>query len=187
MFPTIEEMSVLDLGGTVDFWSRAPIRPRALHLVNLEPPVDDHPDWMRVDVADACAIPAGLLDDSYDLVYSNSVIEHVGGHRQRQAFARQVLDAGPAHWVQTPYRYFPVEPHWVAPLMQFFPLRTRAAIGRVWPLGTCRPESRQESIREQMEVELLDITQMRHYFPESTLVYERMCGLVKSIIATSRG
>jgi len=38
-------------------------------------------------------------------------------------------------------------------------------------------------VEAQLGVELLDITQMRHYFPDSSLVYDRMIGLVKSVIA----
>lgn len=176
-------MSVLDLGGTVDYWLRMPARPKSLHLINFVPRPDDCPDWIRVDMADACAIPDGMLDDRYDLVYSNSVIEHVGGHAKREAFAQQVVAAAPKHWIQTPYRYFPVEPHWVAPFMQFLPTKAAAKLGEVWPLVHGRPSSWEESVTAQLEVELLDITQMRHYYPDSEIAYERAFGLVKSLIA----
>jgi hypothetical protein len=182
-FPQFSGMSVLDLGGTPEYWLRLPVRPRAVHLINLSDPPAEHPPWMRFDLADACALPEGLLDDGYDLVYSNSVIEHVGGHLQREAFARQVHAAAPAHWVQTPYRYFPIEPHWVAPLMQFLPLRARAAMGMVWPLAHSRPSVLAESVAAQLSIELLDLTQMRYYFPGSQLICERVGGLVKSLIA----
>jgi hypothetical protein len=138
---------------------------------------------MRVDVADACSLPAGLLDDHYDLVYSNSVIEHVGGHRQREAFSRQVHSAAPRHWKQTPYRYFPIEPHWVAPFVHFLPLRVRAAVVRYWPLSYSRPADLAESVASQLGTELLDITHVRHYFPDATILLERAGGLVKSVIA----
>lgn len=187
VFPTIEEMSVLDLGGTVDYWRRAPIRPRSVHLVNLEtPPAEPPPDWIRVDVADACEPPPGLLESRYDLVYSNSVIEHVGGHDRRMAFADIVRRAAPEHWIQTPYRYFPVEPHWVCPFMQYMPLWMRARVGLHWPLVHTAHGDLDESIASQLRVELLDITQMRHYFPGSDIVFDRMLGLVKSIVAVRR-
>ncbi len=38
-------------------------------------------------------------------------------------------------WVQTPYRYFPIEPHWIFPGFQFLPLSARTEISRRWPLG----------------------------------------------------
>ena len=32
-FPDIESMSVIDLGGTVEAWLRAPVRPASVHVV----------------------------------------------------------------------------------------------------------------------------------------------------------
>lgn len=188
IFPNFTTMSVLDLGGTPNFWEHVPQRPRLLHIINLaSASAPSSATWMRVDIADACDVPHWILDQHYDLVFSNSVIEHVGGHLQRQRFADQVRRAADQYWIQTPYRYFPVEPHWAAPGMQFLPLRARASMSRRWPLTPGRTPGRRDSllaaVDAQMSVELLDITQMRSYFPESQLVYERFGPFVKSIIA----
>lgn len=51
----------------------------------------------------------------FGLVYSNSLIEHLGGHARRAAFAEQVRSLAPRHWVQTPYRYSLIKPHWLVP------------------------------------------------------------------------
>ncbi|GAA5085873.1 hypothetical protein HNP84_009660 [Thermocatellispora tengchongensis] len=185
-FPNLREMSVIDLGGTASAWLRAPVRPARVHIVNLEHPPADLPDWIRADVADACELPPGILDDSYDLVFSNAVIEHVGGHARRQMFADAVHKLAERHWVQTPYRYFPVEPHFLFPGFQFMPLAARTAVLRRWPLVHTPSSDRDTALRHAMEVELLSVTEMRHYFPSSRLRYERMGGLVKSIIAVKR-
>jgi hypothetical protein len=79
-------MSVIDLGGRADSWIRAAVKPAAVHVINLESPPDELPDWIRADVADACELPAQLAGHGYDLVFSNSVIERVGGHVQRMKF-----------------------------------------------------------------------------------------------------
>ncbi len=182
-FPGLTGYSVLDLGGTVEFWSSVPGRPASVHLINVEAPTSEVPSWIRADVADACAPPSGLLDPSYDLVYSNSVIEHVGGHARRAMFAERVRESAPRWWIQTPYRYFPVEPHWVAPAMQFLPLRGRALYARAWPLAHSRPRTFEEAVNQQLSVELLDATQMATYFPEAELRRERLFGLTKSLIS----
>lgn len=176
-------MRVLDLGGTVETWQRAPVRPAHVHLVNTAGPGDDPPEWITAEVGDACALDERLLDGRFDLVYSNSVIEHVGGHARRQQFAAMVTAAAPRHWVQTPYRYFPVEPHWVAPMMQHLPLALRSRLGLHWPLARSRVPDLASAVASQLGTELLDITQLRHYFPASTISTERFAGLVKSIIA----
>jgi hypothetical protein len=177
-------MSVIDLGGTAQAWQRAPVRPAALQIVNLEPePESNLPGWVRADVADACDLPARIRSGSYDLVFSNSVIEHVGGWAQRQRFAAAVRALAVRHWVQTPYRYFPVEPHWLFPGFQFLPLAARAKISRRWPLAHSLPSNQEEAVRQALGVELLSRTEMTLLFPGSVIGVERMGGLVKSLIA----
>jgi len=182
-FPDIGSMSVIDLGGTVEAWLRAPIQPTAVHVVNLESQPVDVPDWIRTDRADACDLPDSIASRRYDLVFSNSVIEHVGGHIQRIKFAETVRHLAPRYWVQTPYRYFPIEPHWLFPGFQFLPLAVRGQISRYWPLVHTQPESRAEGVRSAMEIELLSQTEMAFYFPDAILRYEKVAGLIKSLIA----
>jgi SAM-dependent methyltransferase len=64
--------------------------------------------WPYV-VADGCWMPFG--DQSFDLVVSNAVIEHVGGQDEQLAFIREHLRVGRAWVVTTPNRWFPVESH----------------------------------------------------------------------------
>jgi hypothetical protein len=84
--------------------------------------------------------------------------------------------------VQTPYRYFPIEPHWLFPGMQFLPLRVRWSIAPRWPLGHTRGWSRSQALDEVMSTELIGATEMRAYFPDGILYWERFLGLRKSII-----
>src|SRR2546423_2689516 len=139
VFPHLSEMSVIDLGGTVNSWHHAPVRPRQVVVVNFDanenPAPDESGDWTRVIVGDACDLPAELDGERFDLVYSNSVLEHVGGYARRQAFAESVHRLGERHWIQTPYRYFPVEPHFLFPGFQHLPLRVKAQVMRRWPIG----------------------------------------------------
>jgi hypothetical protein len=183
-FPEIESMSVIDLGGTAEAWLRAPVRPAQVHVVNLEPLSDETPvPWIHADQADACNLPYRISDSKYDLVYSNSVLEHVGGHVQRMRFAEAVHKLAERHWVQTPYRYFPIEPHWLFPGFQFLPLNVRAELSQRWPLVHTPSHSRDEGLRAAMGVELVSRAEMTFYFPGSMLRTERIAGMVKSLIA----
>jgi hypothetical protein len=185
-FTDLPSMSVIDLGGRVETWLRSPVRPASIDIVNLEKPPGEAPDWIRVVQGNACALPTKVTKRKYDLVFSNSVIEHLGGHELRLRFADNVHQLSLRHWIQTPYRYFPIEPHWIFPGFQFFPLNIRAAIARRWFLVPRQP-SREECLREVMEIELQSKTAMRAYFPNSALVLERTLGLVKSLIAVKVG
>ena len=186
-FPAIESMSVIDLGGTTEAWLRAPVRPASVHVVNIEPEsAETGAAWIHADQADACDLPERIRSGCYDLVFSNSVIEHVGGHAQRMRFAEAVHKLSSRHWVQTPYRYFPVEPHWVFPGLQFMPLALRARLAYHWPLVHTKAGSFNDALLASMEVELISRTEMRFYFPNSDIRAERGLGLAKSLIAIKK-
>jgi hypothetical protein len=181
-FPDLDSMRVLDLGGTPAFWRTAPRRPAHVTTVNLEPGRTDEP-WLRHLVDDAC-VPTTLGHEQYDLVVSNSLLEHVGGHGRRRLLAEVIQKSAPAHWVQTPYRYFPIEPHWLAPGWQFLPAAGRAAVLSQWPFcHTGRPRNRDDALRIVLETELIGLAELRMLFPRSDVWRERAGGLTKSIVA----
>lgn len=181
-FPSFAEMRVLDLGGTPESWRFAPIRPNAVTTVNLLPLESWTSDIVAVQ-ADACNLPKSITEDRFDLVFSNSLLEHVGGHVQRQRLADHIHGLADRHWIQTPYRYFPIEPHWLFPGIQWLPYEARTQISLHWNLGHVRTYSRDEAQAQVDEIDLIGISQMRRYFPTSTIWFERFAGLVKSLVA----
>jgi len=184
LFPDVADMRVLDLGGTPMAWRVMPARPQHVVCVNLDSSSTAEEDWIELVAGDACNLPGSLKSERFDLVFSNSLIEHLGGIKQREIFASVVLDKAPRHWVQTPYRYFPVEPHWVAPGLQFLPLAARALLARSWNFGHMR-STRTTAVDDCLWVELLSKTEMKALFPQSTLWAERFGGLTKSLVAHS--
>jgi hypothetical protein len=191
LFPDLETMRIVDLGGTVESWRRAPVRPGHVTVLNLLEPGSSTDDRVVPVTGDACAARAALAAagaaTDYDLVFSNSLIEHVGGHAQRSALAREVHALAPRHWVQTPYRYFPVEPHWLFPGLQFLPLAARSRLAAAWPLAHSRPHDAEGAMSEVQWTELIGVAELRAYFPGSTIHRERMAGLTKSLTAVSQG
>jgi hypothetical protein len=190
LFPDLSTLSVVDLGGTVESWRRAPVRPARVTVVNLFEPGESDESWLRPVTGDACAAREALraagADTAYDLVFSNSLLEHVGGHAQRVALAAEVHALAPRHWVQTPYRYFPVEPHWLFPMLQFLPLAARARVAAAWPLAHSRPPDAATAMSEVQWTELVGVAEMRAYFPGSEIHRERVAGLTKSLVAVAR-
>jgi hypothetical protein len=182
-FPDISEMTVLDLGGDARAWRAAPVRPARVILLNIFEQQVEEP-WMEATVGDACDPEAEL--PTADLVYSNSVIEHVGGHWRRERFAEAVRRA-PRYWVQTPYRYFPIEPHFMIPWAQHLPFAARASLLARWPLGNyAKLDDRDQALRHVLDIELLDLAEMGLYFPDAEVLRERALGLTKSLIAVKR-
>lgn len=180
-FPDIEQMRVLDLGGTPNFWKNAPVTPLHVTTVNLAQ-LDGFQGVESIQ-GDACNPPPAVVNSTYDLVISNSLIEHVGGHSQRVRLAEVIQKAADKHWVQTPYRYFPIEPHWLAPGIQFLPFAAKVRATMIWRLGNLHTTDRNRAIKSVNEIELLSLTQMRTYFPDSDIWCERVAGLIKSMVA----
>lgn len=181
-FPNFRDMSIIDLGGTTDFWRSMPVRPSHVTLVAIEQHVIREPeDWMSVLVADACEV--NNFSERYDLVFSNSVIEHVGGPRHRRGFAETVNTLAPHYWIQTPYRYFPYEPHFKFPLFQFLPRRLQFGAARAWPWTYIHDRPEVDPVAYVLDHDLLTMTEMRSLFPGGEILRERLACLTKSLIA----
>ena len=159
----------------------------ALERFNTENPivaVDLKPDsrgWLgnpnvTVMEADGTNLPFG--DREFDVAFSNSVIEHVPPSLQ-PAFAKEIGRVADRYFVQTPNRYFPVEPHYQLPLFQFLPERARRALNKRFTLGW-QPKGEWE------EINLLSVRDMRRLFPDAEVHRERVLGLTKSLIAVRR-
>lgn len=74
---------------------------------------------IRYMQGDACALP--FADGEFDVVFSNAVIEHVGGRERQRRFVSEALRVGRSVFVTTPNRRFPVEVHTGLPLVHWLP------------------------------------------------------------------
>ncbi len=177
--------TVLDVGGMPWGWEGSPIARSKVTLLNLPgstPPAAEAADFGAVVAGDGCALP--FADGSFDVVYSNSVIEHLGTWERQQAFAREARRVGRRLWVQTPAREFFVEPHLVAPFIHWLPRAWQRQLIRHGTLRGWleRPDAR--AVEAFLaEVRLLTAAEMRELFPDCTIERERFLGLTKSYIA----
>jgi SAM-dependent methyltransferase len=179
------ETRVLDIGGTPDNWDLSPVQPR-LVLLNMPRAQEDLAGAMQWVAADGRALP--FRDASFDVVFSNSVIEHVGDSASQERFAHEVARVGRTYWVQTPNRWFPVEQHLLTPFVHWLPKKLQAAVvrrGTVWGIVTRASADRREFYIEHFlrDIKLLSPAEVRALFPGARLIRERFLGLTKSLIA----
>lgn len=178
------KVRILDIGGTERFWSLdADLVERfncQITLINTEPIETTRPRF-TAEIGDACGIDKA--DNSFDLVHSNSVIEHVGDWPRKLAMAQEVRRLAPHYFVQTPNFWFPFEPHFQLPLIHWLPEQTRAAIlMRVSPYyPKCKTVT--EAMQRIEYCRLLGRQQYRELFPEADLIVEQFMGISKSLIA----
>lgn len=173
---------ILDVGGDRTNWGLTKTAPKVV-LFNLHIPRDAYDDdrftWQK---GDATGLP--YRDGEYRLVFSNSVIEHVGDLAAQKRFADECRRVGGRLWVQTPALGFPIEPHYLTPFVHWLPKPMRRRMLRwcsVWGLLT-RPT--QEKVDEQVnEIRLLSKREMRQLFPDCRILVERFCLWPKAYIA----
>ena len=123
----------------------------------------------RFVAADAAALPFG--DREFAIAYSNSVVEHLPP-AERAAYAAELQRVARRWFVQTPNRWFPIEPHALLPFVHWLP----RPLGRaLWRLGV--------SGDPYDEVRLLGAGELRELFPDAEIVRERAGLLTKSLVA----
>jgi SAM-dependent methyltransferase len=178
--------SILDLGGTLGAWLNYLPLAQRLILLNVPPvPVlEDRYRAMGVEAVagDACALP--YRDREFDIVFSNSVIEHVGAWERQLAFAREARRVGRRLWIQTPAWEFPIEPHYLTPCVQFLPKTAQKKLARnftVWG-WIVRPQPDEVETRVE-NTRLVKAGEIRELFPDCQILREKCCFLTKSYVA----
>lgn len=187
-FGITEATRVLDIGGTPDCWSLLSERP-LLTLLNTPRAREDLGGATSWVAGDGRLLP--FRDSAFDVVFSNSVIEHVGDAASQERFAREVARVGRGYWVQTPNRYFPVEQHLLTPFIHWLPRAWQRRIAPRWNLWNllvpATPDRRQFYIDHYLtDVRLLASGEVRALFPEARVIRERFCGITKSLVAMKR-
>jgi hypothetical protein len=124
-----------------------------------------------------------FADNTFDVVFSNSVIEHVGTLEDQRRMAAEVQRVGKCYFLQTPNRYFPIEPHFLFPFFQFLPLSLRVFFVRHFDVGWYKKiPDKQQATEEVASIRLLTKCELVSLFPGASLYKERFLGLTKSLI-----
>jgi hypothetical protein len=183
------ETRVIDVGGNPSIWAALPPETRP-HITYLNMPRAAEPgdDRQHLVFGDGCQLP--FRDSSFDIAFSNSVIEHVGGPEAQARFASEIRRVARTYWVQTPNRRFPVEQHLLTPFLHWLPRSwQRSLVPRVtvWGLITkASPAERGFYFEHYLnDIRLLTAQELKCLFPESRLIREKALGWTKSLIATT--
>jgi 2-polyprenyl-3-methyl-5-hydroxy-6-metoxy-1,4-benzoquinol methylase len=120
----------------------------------------------------------------FDVVFSNSVIEHVGSYEDQRRMAKEIKRVGKRYFVQTPNLYFPIEPHFVFPFFQFLPQSVKVWLISHFALGWYGKVTDIEKANElASEIRLLSKKEFLNLFANAKIVEEKFLGLTKSFIA----
>ena len=169
--------NIVDLGGVPQFWDDCP-RHLNITIVNLPGATEQRPSHHSCHMVegDACALPF-LADKSFEIAFSNSVIEHVGDEARQEAFVAEVRRLGRGYCVLTPCMWFPIEAHTGMPLWWQYPESVRQQLIAKWRKTLPAWADYIAGTR------VLTEKRMRTLFPDGEIYIERMAGLPKSITA----
>ncbi len=176
------ETTVLDVGGTPYNWEQIGAR-FPVTLLNSEP-LEADGLGAHYTLVQGSGTRLDFPDRSFDIAFSNSVIEHVGPLDAQRAFAKELRRVGLQLWVQTPARSFFFEPHLLTPFIHFLPLSwQRRLVRNVTLWGWITRPSRASVDRMLGELRLLDHATFRELFPDCEIRRERFFGFTKAFVA----
>ena len=177
---------ILDLGGTPSYWGAfgADLDWDRVSVCALNTTISETSQpGISTIVGDARNV-SEFPDLSFDVVHSNSVIEHVGRWDDMASMASEVRRLAPRYFVQTPYFWFPIEPHARFPLLHWMPESWRY---RILLKRTCGFWKQQLDVgaatKAIQSALLLDKRQLQFLFPDAQIIPERFLGLTKSLVA----
>jgi hypothetical protein len=175
---------ILDVGGTNEFWKQRGWTSRPdVHITTLNLSAEPQQHENVLPVAGDATNLHQFSDQSFDVAFSNSVIEHLFTFENQRRMASEIQRVGKRYWVQTPNFWFPMEPHFHVPGWQWMPLDLRVSIIRRRRCGWRGPCQDPELARKLVqEVRLMTAGELKSIFPGAKILPERFCGLAKSWI-----
>lgn len=186
-FPSTDSpLRILDVGGTESYWfDKLPMisRSAVISLLNIRDTGASLPNFIALK-GDARSMRQ-FANNSFDIVHSNSVIEHVGMWKDMADMASEIRRIAKCYFVQTPYYWFPIEPHSRAPFLHWLPesWRFRVVMARQLGHAWVKAETVDQAMRMIQSASILDRRMFTALFPDADIIPEKFCGLTKSLMA----
>ncbi len=191
-------LRIIDLGGTVRFWEGWGVKPEdqlQITLIN-----NHHVDTTNLgyenrhsfihDVkADALHLEESYLR-SFDIIFSNSFIEHLSSWSDQKKLADCIVGSDIPYFIQTPNKYSPLDPHFPRPYVPYFAIYPRGLQAKLLTISRLgsggRADSFESALRHLGFYNPLGQTEMRRLFPKAEIRKERPFGVPMSILTYCR-
>lgn len=177
-------VTILDVGGTYQYWQQtnyAALGNVRIVLFNVFPQKDLAASF-TAEIGDARDL-SRYSNREFDVVFSNSVIGHVGRFTDQMRMATEIRRVSKRYFVQTPNHGFLIDWRTLVPCFHFFPVPLQAWCFRHFSVGTIkRITDRTTSLALASRIRNIRHRELRLLFPESTVVPERYLGMTKSFM-----
>ena len=181
-------LRILDVGGRAGFWDTVETQNiEKITLANIEAIELSGKrsrfvmEGVRADALDLSKFAGG----QFDVVVSNSMIEHLGTWKNMKLCARQLRSVAARGYVQTPSFWFPVEQHFMIPFFHWLPNQIRVILLPYLPRAGYDDTRSIDTVREYIEeINLLTGREMTFLFPDARTVKEKLLLFTKSYVVT---
>ncbi len=177
-------LNILDVGGTQRFWEVVGFTDKEhchVTLLNLFKPEVKYDNFTGI-AGDATNL-VDFKTNQFDIVFSNSVIEHVGNFSNQKLMANEIQRVGIRYFVQTPNFFFPIEPHFLFLGFHWLPTSIRISLIRKFNLGWIKKTPDFREAKELIDsIQLLKKKELLALFPDAYLYEEKFLGLTKSFV-----
>ncbi len=174
-------LNILDVGGTESFWLNRGYNNKPdinITLLNLS---KTDVSWQNMKSIKGNATDLSEFDDNeFDIVFSNSVIEHLYNLDNQKKMRSECLRVGKYHFIQTPNKYFFIEPHFRLPFFNFLPKKLALKILTKTSLSLGKKWEPQEASEWLEEIRLLSKAEMHQLFINSSIYTEKFLIFDKS-------
>ena len=177
-------LKILDVGGNEAFWENAGFGDNSdyeITILNFEK--------IPIKYANFVSVSGNALDlkeyedHSFDIVFSNSVIEHVYNKENQIKMAEEIRRVGKNYYVQTPNKHFIIEAHYMLPFIQYLGKNTQYFILTKTPLSRMHRWDKTHARNYTNEIRLLTLKEMQELFPQASMFKEKFLGMTKSFTA----
>ena len=185
-----KKVNIIDIGGTEIFWETIGLnyikeKNVKITLINLEKKEVSNSKIFNFVIGNGCSLD--FNDNSFDLSFSNSVIEHVGNYDNMIKFAKESKRVAKYFYYQTPNFWFPFEPHSWFPFFQFLPDPIKFLLITKINLGHYKKQNNYlEAIKVVQDAKLIDKKLLLNLFNnDGIIINEKFFFLNKSLIITN--
>ena len=149
-----------------------------LSSAHIEVIAEKYPE-IEARVGDACSLP--WPDKSFDIVYSNAVIEHVGDFGDQKKMASEVMRVGRKWFVTTPNRWYPFEFHMRLPFVTWLPFHGYLRAGQI--VSYNHVKQKYACGLKPDHLRLMTANELGMCFPGSRIIKQRVTFMPETLIA----
>lgn len=181
-------VKILDIGGMVHFWKDQDLlKSGKVEIIMLNLSAEEVQIKGLSSMAGDATDLSQFADGSFDLVFSNSVIEHLYTWENQQKMAREAMRVGKKYFIQTPNRHFFLEAHYALPFAQYLPKKLTYFLLTKTKLSRGSKWDQKDAQQYLDEIRLLTLEEMKSLFPGAKIYKEKFFGMDKSFTAHNLG